>query len=218
MGKKTEQYLTNYRVYANDISNMPNFDRYINIASFDPGTRNLGIRIERRTTRERPWDTTEVAYLDNKDIKGKKTNDPFPNYLINLTELIGALSDYLRYCHFIIIEYQMPKNYTTVRISQHLITQCWELCRSNNLNTWIVEIDPKLKGEVLHFPRGMDIKQWGLREALYLSQQQNDEYTITRLSLKGKKDELSDTTIQIQAWLIKIGLIKYYNPLVGVIH
>lgn len=215
MKKKAGQQFTHYRIYSRDNSQYPKFDNYLNIASFDPGSRNLGLRIERRSSKVKYLDTTETVLLINKDIKGLADSDPFPNYILNLTSFLDSVKEYLEYCHFIIVEYQMPKNYTTLRLSQHIITQCWLYCQNNNRNTWIIEIDPKLKGDVLHAPRGVDLKKWGIQEAIKLSQEQGDNYTIQRLSEKGKRDELSDCTIQIQAFLIKIGFINYYKPLIG---
>lgn len=197
--------------YANNLDEPPQFTDIINIASFDPGSRNLGVRIEQRWTEKTPWDRTRLIFLSKWDLK--QVGIPvMVSCVMKLHERLKKIADYLSKCHYILVERQMPANPTAYRVAQHIITQCWGYICDNNLNTWIVELNSRLKGERLHAPRGVDIKQWSIEEAKHLSIQQGDEETYNKLNGRGKRDEYSDTTIQIQAWLIDHGLIKDYQP------
>lgn len=197
--------------YVQNPDKLPNFTDLINIASFDPGSRNLGVRIEQRWTEEKPWDRTRLVFLAKWDLKG----DGVPvmvSCVMRLHERLKSIADYLSKCHYILVERQMPTNPTAYRIAQHIITQCWGYIQDNGLNTWLIELNSRLKGERLHAPRGVNIKQWSIEEAKHLSMHQNDHETYKMLTGKGKRDEYSDTTIQVQAWLIECGLVSEYQP------
>lgn len=192
--------------YAVDPTRPPIVGSMLNIASFDPGSRNFGIRIEQRWSVEQPWDRTRLILLAKWDL----TQRGVPLMVSCVQQLhrrLTELASYLSRCHYILVEQQMPINSTAYRVAQHVITQCWGYIVNNNLNSWLVELNSRLKGERLHAPRGIDIKHWSIEEAQRLSQQQLDHDTLTMLQGRGKRDELSDTTIQIQAWLIDQGLI-----------
>ena len=198
--------------YARDSDHPPRYTNLMNIASFDPGSRNLGVRIEQRWTEYQPWDRTRLIVLDKWDIK-QRSGSTMVNCVLNLYDKLEQLKDYLAKCHYVLVERQLPSNPVAYRVAQHLITQCWGYVRDNGLNTWVVELNSRLKGERLHAPRGIDIKQWSVEEAKHLARRQGDTVTYNLLSSKrGKLDEYSDTTIQIQAWLIDRGLIWDYQP------
>ena len=182
----------------------------LNIASFDPGSRNFGVRIEQRWTVDHPWDRTRVVLLTKWDLTQRGV-PLMVSCVRRLHHHLSQLADYLAQCHYILVEQQMPVNSTAYRVAQHVITQCWGYIVNNNLNTWLVELNSRLKGERLHAPRGINIKQWSVAEAQRLSQRQQDHTTLVVLQGSGKLDELSDTTIQIQAWLIDQGLVPEWE-------
>ena len=127
----------------------------------------------------------------------------------------------------IIIEKQLPINYKAVRMSQHTLT--YFMVHLANLPTrpMFYEISPKLKGRELGVSPLLNergLKLWAIEKATELLTTRNDKWGLEIMNRKvnkrkEKKDDLSDTVCQIEAffsWLewpltMDLSEIKEYN-------
>lgn len=183
---------------------------YYDIASLDPGRRNFAIRIERRNLM-----TGKIIALgyEKIDLIGKGEED----LVVHIDKFYRRLNDFLdkylnliKLCHLVIIERQMHINYRMVRFSQHLITYLTIHLKNNANLTVIIEVSNKLKTFALHAPKGLsdkDVKKWAVSTADALLKARNDQASLNvLLHAKKKKDDLSDTVVQIEAFFSHVGL------------
>ena len=151
------------------------------IASFDPAIVNLGVRIE---VRRSELDRTTLYYarwhLNSKDT------------FTDLITRIRSIIDLLKSCDFIVCERQMPINYDMVRLSQHLMSSIRLLLP----DVIILEVSIALKARYLKdlYGKDIDVKKEAIRRAKDLLDQQG----LDILKSESKKDDLSDTLVQIE--------------------
>lgn len=202
---------------------------YRRVVSIDPGEKNFAIRIEVRPMFfDRPWTGPNGVVVE----KGKIVTEVFAkecfedvmeenvkedqlyecNIYLNMTKFLDKFKCLLEKCHIFIIEKQLHINYRTVRVSQHVLTYCYNLLADKEFLPLILEIDSKIKTRQLNAPPNMSdvgIKQWSTNLALELLKSRGDIESLnvinTALKKKGKKgdpkkkDDLADTVIQIEA-------------------
>lgn len=184
---------------------------YYRIVSIDPGRKNLSMRIELR-----PKDTlhnkiiTEVAFrIDLGDPKTDEINNECDIYSI-CNNVLDKYLELMINSHFVIIERQLPVNYRMVRLSQHIVSYFLFKLQDNLLQTIIMEVDPKLKSKELDAPKNLNkkgIKAWAIEKAIELCKIRDDKYCLDIMEKAGsKKDDISDTLVQIEAVFIYLGL------------
>jgi hypothetical protein len=176
----------------------------VNVASIDPGIRNLAIRVESRGIKNSNYPIKKIVY-DKLHIK-----DAERDLVGNIDKLYSLVTDFLdkylevfKTCHIIIIERQLPFNLKATRICQHIIT--YFMIHLRNLVPtlpMIFEIDPKLKGRELGASTHLNekgIKQWSVEHCKELLNQRQDFESLDYLYKQKKKDDLADTVCQIEA-------------------
>lgn len=173
----------------------------LRIISIDPAIKNLAIRVEER--RENISIQTLLFKRINLD-----PDDEMTNIYLSLTNFLDLHLDLFMTCHLILIERQLPINYRSVRVSQHLISYFSLRLKDSPLLPALLEIDPRLKGRQLEAPpyltdRGL--KKWAVEKAQDILQQRGDDEALEILRRERKKDDLSDTIVQIEAF------IQYFN-------
>lgn len=183
-------------------------EKYIQIVSIDPGIKNYAFRIERRY--KNGW-ITPVVFDKWKLSDSIIMSDCTINHTFqSLTNFLLKYKDFILKSHFIIIERQLPHNYKATRISQHTISFFSFFLANNSLRSLIFEIDPKLKGKLLHSPPNINEKQlktWAVEKAIELLNIRKDIFSLNILShYKSKKDDLADTICQIEALFIFLNL------------
>ena len=176
---------------------------FIQIVSIDPGKVNYAFRIERR------YDSGEIIPIvfDKKKIESFTTNEEitFVNTFKNLTEFLDQYKQFYYESHYVIIEKQMPFNYQAVRISQHTISYFLSVLKDKPLLPPIIEVDSKLKGKMLGYQKGEDLKAWAVKTAREMFTKRNDDFSLGVLDyFKTKQDDLSDTACQIEAFLLYV--------------
>lgn len=181
---------------------------YYQLVSIDPAGKNYALRIERRY--HNGWITPIV--FDKVAIDSiQKEGDILINYTYEtLTAFLNKYEQFYTDCHFIIIERQLPQNYKTTRIAQHTITYFSIKLHNQILLPSIVELDPKLKGDILgagkHLTK-LQLKSWAVGKARELLTIRRDEYSLGVLNhFRSKQDDLSDTVCQAEALFILWGL------------
>jgi hypothetical protein len=192
---------TIYKLHSVDVSTHRSWnDSHVKVVSIDPAIVNLAIRVERRPRVTSGKITTEL--FEKLNLKESKTDEEM------MDSTFDMLSDYLlqhldlfRTCHYVIIERQLPTNYKAVRISTHALSFFLYYLKDSPLLPIVLEVDPKLKGKMLGATTSneKDLKKWAVQVATDLLEQRGDHDALQILSSYKKKDDLSDTVIQIEA-------------------
>jgi hypothetical protein len=195
---------TPFNIY--EIHSRPATDRhslwkqgYYQVLSIDPGWKNFAVRIERRYPCGRidPLLFTRFDFTQVEDSGGAVLS-----YGLMLASLESLLSLFLE-CHIVMIERQLPENYQSTRCMQHALSFLMTKLRDSPLMPMIIDVDPQLKGRMLGAPKGCkgnDLKRWAVEKAHELLSARDDQASIDIISKHGKKDDLCDTIVQIEAW------------------
>jgi hypothetical protein len=98
----------------------------------------------------------------------------------------------------------MAVNYTTVRISQAVISYFMTKMANNSIHSVIMEISPKMKGDLLGAGKltKLQLKQWAVEKAMDILTARNDRDSLYVLSRHNKKDDLADAVLQEEAALL----------------
>lgn len=172
----------------------------LRIISIDPAIKNLAIRVEERGQRN----GNEIIQTLLFEKITLDSSDEMSGLYLSLTHYLDQHLNLFMTCHLILIERQLPINYRSVRVSQHLISYFSLLLRDSPLLPALLEIDPRLKGRQLESPpyltdRGL--KKWAVEKAQEILQERGDQKALTIIHRERKKDDLSDTVVQIEAFL-----------------
>ena len=201
--KPDSNEFTAYNPHTLDL-NSRDWPEVIQVISIDPGIRNLALRVESRGIRNNfPIKTVIFDKLHIKEEERKLIGNIDQLYLL-ITHFLDQYLDIFKKCHIFIIERQLPTNYKAVRISQHILTyfliQLKDIIPSLPM---IFEIDPKLKGKELGVSKHLNergLKQWAIEKCKEMMTKRRDYEGLEILEKHKKKaDDLSDTTIQIEA-------------------
>ncbi len=179
------------------------------VISIDPGIRHFAIRIETRPMIDRNYFHPQTNILVKKDFKDFLTGETGENRLyfeVNL--FLDQYREWFPKVHLVLVEKQMPINYKMVRLSQHVITYFHCVLKNLPLLPSILEVDPKLKTQLLGAPKGLnkpEVKKWAVMKALEILSIREDNTAIDIINRITKKDDLSDVVVQIEA------CFKYYQ-------
>ena len=201
--KPDSNEFTAYNPHTLDL-NSRDWPEVIQVISIDPGIRNLALRVESRGIRNNfPIKTVIFDKLHIKEEERKLIGNIDQLYLL-ITHFLDQYLDIFKKCHIFIIERQLPTNYKAVRISQHILT--YFLIQLKDITPslpMIFEIDPKLKGKELGVSKHLNergLKQWAIEKCKEMMTKRRDYEGLEILEKHKKKaDDLSDTTIQIEA-------------------
>ncbi len=176
---------------------LPSNQGYQQFFSVDPARKNLGVRIERRYS--------NGAIIPIYFYKFNAGMDKHKAY-VKISSFLDSFLHLIRECHWAIIEKQISKNYSAVRISQHIISYLLEHLKDNQVHTLIIEIDPKIKGRVLGAPQGItyqQLKEWAVYYSRNLLLARGDYFSLQVMDHFSKKqDDLADTIVQVEALCI----------------
>jgi len=152
------------------------------VISVDPAAKNFAIFIQQR-----------------KPVKKTLVLEKFPPFstFTELTENLERYREIYERCDLLIIERQLPRNYTAVRIAQHVMS--YFLIK---FQCAIVEVDAKLKNRLM---AGQETKQ-GLNKQKSIKQQSIhyaksicDPETRAMIEKYKKQDDLCDAMCQCEA-------------------
>jgi len=192
------------------------YNGYINVVSIDPGIVNFGFRIETRHSNSK----VETVVLTRQCFSKAIVNEGYYNSLyLDVISWLSLYESYFNNCHVFIIERQIPENYQSVRLSQHIVSYLLCSLLKSPIKPIIAEIDPGSKYKQLGAPAGYNkiaLKKWGIEYAYELLKQRNDQMALDIvLGTKGirgqkKQDDLCDTIIQVEAFwsLFNIPIVK----------
>lgn len=187
----------------------------IRIISVDPGVTHYAIRVEERNIRA---DGAIITLLHDK-VGLKKEEQELDEGFVSkiftfITNFLDNHKELFLTCHMVIIEKQLPINYRAVRMSQHTLTYFMVLLKNIEPNlAMFYEVAPQLKGKELGVPPNTNekgLKQWAVVKALEILTDRGDTKGLEVLNRKvnkkkEKKDDLSDTVLQIEALFSHFG-------------
>jgi len=184
---------------------------YIKVVSIDPATVNLAIRIEKRykkVSRHPGLIVPKVFDKTNVFEEVMEGSHLINHTFRNIVRFLDQYADQYPTCHYIIVERQMTVNIKCLKICQHILTYFMLKLQDAPLCPSIIEIDPKLKGKVFQFPKGSDPKKEAIEKATQLLTDRGDTWSLQVMHhcFKTKKDDLADTVVQIEAFMLYTGL------------
>ena len=191
----------------------PRAESFINIMSIDPGILNCGLRIERRRYAHNQLLAVETIVMvrinfneeNQNELKDSQTQVFDTAYYTRSIKILDKFTEYFLVCQYILVESQLPINYSMVRMSQHLITYlCTKVMDLGN-RPLIVEMDPHLKSRLLGAPGKMkkpELKKWCRATALQILQSRDDNEARNVILRTNKGDDMGDTICQCEAWWI----------------
>src|ERR1700722_17174924 len=102
-------------------------ESFINIMSIDPGILNCGLRIERRRyTQDRLLGVETIVMVrinfneeNQYEVKDPQRQEFDTAYYTRSIRILDKFSECFLECQYILIESQLPINYSMVRMSQH---------------------------------------------------------------------------------------------------
>lgn len=177
---------------------------FIKIASFDVANKTYAIRVEARFMDGR----VVPIIFDLWDLRTMQTGDPdFPDEnRSNLFRKLDEIKKYLIDLDIVLIERQIPLNVKSRNMMCATIDYFGILLRDSPYYPIIYDVCPKLKGRILGAGRlsKPELKQWAVVKAKEILKLNNDEWSLKRLDGHKKKDDLADTIVQLEAFLIYI--------------
>jgi len=165
---------------------------------------------------DKVYSNGKKIFIDKVDLSDKKGVQFDVQTFINLTNYLDSLVKEFDDCSFVIIEQQMRNNPPAQRLEQH----CVSWFTFTYLDTKEIIIFPsKNKTRVLGAPKKVidkksaklkkmskpQRKKWACDEASKIFTLRNDMATMKHIfsTNKGKSDDMSDVTAQLQAFKIK---------------
>lgn len=165
------------------------------ITSFDPGTVNLGIRIEKRY-KERKVKVIWFRILVIKRASMAET-------LVEWNEVLHLLLPIFMRCHLFILEQQLSKiNPSITRIYQATLTYLMVSLRYSPQDPIIYDVHSQLAKRHFSVPRGtprLQMKKQLHEKAKEIAMLSGDLESYNILISNKSDFEYSDTTVQIEA-------------------
>lgn len=181
---------------------------FFRICSIDPARDNFAIRVETRPKDHETEDFITCQLFEKLDLRKMAVVLDNPGDYLKIFDVLSSFLDLhlelLQTCHIFVMErQQIPENVWTNRIAQHTLSYLLLKMKDTPLLPIILEIDPKVKGQQLEAPTGLNynaLKKWSTETAISLLTLRQDEYSLAVFSkYKTKKDDLADTVCQIEA-------------------
>ena len=189
-------------------------ESFIHIMSIDPGIRNCGLRVEQRRLLDNVLVDVKTVIMvrinfNEEDSQGERKDSGTvtldTSYYTRSADILDQFIPYAIQCQYILIESQLPINYSMVRMSQHLITYLCVGVKNRGYRPLIIEIDPHLKSRLLNAPTKMkkpELKKWCRQKALEVLLARGDNVGHDAILKVGKGDDMGDTVCQCEAWWI----------------
>lgn len=175
---------------------------YIKIASFDVANKTYALRIEARF-----YDGRVIPIVfDLWDLRTAPNVDPdHPDE--NRSNLFRKLDEIKKYTidvDIVLVERQIPLNVKSRNMMCATIDYFGLLLRDSPRYPLILDVCPKLKGRMLNSGRlsKVELKQWSVIKSKEILKLNKDEWSLQRIDEHKKKDDLADTIVQLEAYLI----------------
>lgn len=194
---------TLYNPHHKDLNSRKWNPDYLRICSIDPAPDNCAVRVETRPKHAGVQDFITCQLFTKVGFREEVSTEGYNLIYQTITNFFDSHLALLKTCHLIVMErQQVPENYRSTRIGQHILSYILFRLSDAPLLPIIMELDPKLKGKRLGAPplNYNGLKKWSTEKATELLTRRQDEYSLGILTtFKTKKDDLSDTVCQIEA-------------------
>jgi hypothetical protein len=183
---------------------------FLRIASIDPGRKNFALRIEKRQRGPNPKIQAEVFI---RKTFSQSYNGDYDTLYCEILAFLDSYLDLLKKCHYVLIERQLPNNYQSVRVSQHVLTYVLVKLKDAQYLPIIAEVHPSLKGKMLSAPSNINsngLKKWAVEKAIEICEQRDETSSAETIrkerGARGqtKGDDLADTILQIEAVMMMV--------------
>lgn len=174
---------------------------FVNAAFIDPGVRNCAIRFSQydlSTKQIKTLRQLKIDFVQPDEKVGKETQ-----YYAGSLRQLAVYNEDFRWCHYIIIESQLRTNYDMTRMGQHLITHLLMTVADQGFRPLIIEIDSRVKTQMLGAPPGMDKpqrKKWCLSKAIEIIKSRGESEVLALLTKPGKRDDHGDVICYDEVW------------------
>lgn len=187
---------------------------YYQVASIDPATDNFCLRIERWWFSGGNSGRVTLITFIKTGFKAQDQTNVNMMYFRCMEFLSNYISDLIQ-CHYIISERQLHINYKAVRISTFALALIMNWIKGKGNNPIIIEVNPRLKYHQLGAPRGWTDKQlktiWTPEKALEILGKRGDLFSTDIITKSKKKDDYSDTVLQVEALFDLLQLVPNVN-------
>lgn len=188
---------------------------YMDWISIDPAVKkNLALRVERRHNNGH-IESIVFAKCEFKEVVvmgGVSVDKSFDN----ITTFLDKFKPLYMTCHIFIFERQMPINYKSNRVAQHVMSYFMTLLKDSVHLPWFFEISATIKTKWLNAPANLNDttrKTWGSKEAYKFLEWRNDSFGMQVMRDNWEKqDDLADTVIQIEAVCRMLGYPATLEP------
>lgn len=175
---------------------------YMDWISIDPAVKkNLALRIERRhnTGHIESVLFVKCAFKEVVVMNGISVDLSFHN----ITVFLDKFAELYKTCHIFILERQMPINYKSNRVAQHVLSYFMNALKNSVHLPMFYEIQASIKTKWLNAPPNLTDstrKTWGTQFAYKLLEWRNDAFGMQVIKDNWEKpDDLADTVLQIEA-------------------
>lgn len=197
-----------YNVYSIHTKESPRIkeDSSILFASIDPGFKNCGFYVAALDKNK----TLKSICLENLCFSNEKSVSDCESYINCMKKFEEPeLFNYMKNCHFIIIESQMSFAPRNARMGQNLITYFTTRFKDIGNRPIVIEINSRAKTVLLGCPKGLpkkgkgSYKDWCKEKALFILKERNNEEDkfIKLIQSSKKSDDISDVICQLEAFL-----------------
>jgi len=149
----------------------------------------------------------KIMLLDNVDLTNGCNKSKYldPKLFINMTNLLDKYREYWNKCEVFIIEQQMSfgrRKYNTMalKLGQHCFSYFVIMYSTFKVT---IEFPAYHKTQVLGARKKMskkERKEWAVDKAMDILSDREDNKTLGQITSKKKKDDYSDTIVQLQAF------------------
>jgi hypothetical protein len=174
------------------------------MASIDVGTKNFAIRIEYRHN----YHETVPLWFDVNNFGQLGINRLTPYAMDGIIDYLSSIP-VLKHADIILIEKQVSMNTVCLQVESLLYGYFIKQIKDDVIKSscMLVAVNSKLKGWMLQAPKSLtskELKKWATDKAINILAKRDEDWSLSVIQSHGKKDDLCDTIVQLEAFLIWI--------------
>lgn len=173
----------------------------IRIISIDPGVVNYAFRVEDR------YEGGKVKTVYMKLMSFQKEHRRYKD----LTDYLDSKHLYIKSCDLILIEEQLGMSTNAYGMSRHTVAYFMVKTRNRYKTPLIYEVSPRLKTHILSKDTPKRTKTWAVKLAKEMLAERGDTKSLEVVNNIKKKDDICDTIVQLEAFMIHLGMKKYIS-------
>lgn len=181
-----------------NITNIPKVDRYLKDRTCTPDFANVLKQV---------YTNGKLIILENIDLTEMGDCDKSqyldPVIFVNMTTILDKYKEYWDKCTSIIIEQQMgfgkKRNLMAIKLGQHCFSYfLFQYALFKNVSEFGAYYKTKVNGAIKM--SDYQRKKWAVSKAIDILTEREDFISIDIIKKQKKKDDMSDTIVQLQAY------------------